>query len=330
MKTLLGIMAGLALSINTVAASPFEGAWCLTSPSGGAVWLNVEDNPGGLSGVLMWEVGGVDPVQSIREEGEELVITRFHQKWTMTSKGMRRERVGTDTLRATTNDNQMSMLLDRQRVDGTMLPTQRMHGTRSKPMPGRPDLSTLQFGDPIELFDGESLDGWRLVNPEDNNAWSANDGILTNTPTLENGENPKQFGNLRTDREFEDFRLQLDLRLPPNGNSGIYLRGRYEVQVNDSYGRPSGRMGIGGIYGRIIPSENAAGPPGEWQTFDIILADRHVTVRLNGKLVIDNQPVEGCTGGAISSDDEKPGPIYFQGDHTAVEYRNIVLHPRVR
>jgi len=87
---------------------------------------------------------------------------------------------------------------------------------------------------------------------------------------------------------------------------------------------------MGALYSRITPSVNASKPAGEWQTFDITLADRHVTVILNGKKVIDNQPVEGCTGGALDADDTKPGPIYFQGDHTAVEYRNIKLYPRIK
>jgi len=147
---------------------------------------------------------------------------------------------------------------------------------------------------------------------------------------LEEGPVPKQFGNIRTDREFEDFRLTLEVRLPKGGNSGIYLRGRYEVQVTDSHGRPPSWGGIGGVYSRIVPLENAARPAGEWQAFDIIFADRHVTVRLNDRLVIDNQPLEGCTGGALSADDTLPGPIYFQGDHTTVEYRNIRLYPRIK
>ena len=141
---------------------------------------------------------------------------------------------------------------------------------------------------------------------------------------------PPQYGNLRTEREFEDFRLTLETRLPKSGNSGIFLRGRYEVQVADSFGVTPSTSTIGAIYGRIAPTMNAAKPAGEWQTFDITFADRHVTVILNGQTVIDNQPVEGCTSGALDSDDSKPGPICLQGDRTAVEYRNITLYPRIQ
>ena len=73
---------------------------------------------------------------------------------------------------------------------------------------------------------------------------------------------------------------------------------------------------MGGLYSRITPTVNRAEKPaGEWQTIDITLVDRHVTVILNGKTIIDNQPVLGCTGGALWSDEFRPGPIYLQGDH---------------
>ena len=278
----------------------------------------------------MWEIGGVRPIKQAALEGEVLVMERPHDRWYMTAKGMRRDILGTDTLRATVQGDAMTIELTRALKDGTRLPVQTMRGKRQAPLPPRPDLATLRFAEPIALFDGQSLSGWRLTNPTDNNAWSARDGMLVNTPQLEEGPTAKQFGNIRTDREFEDFRLTLEVRLPKGGNSGIYLRGRYEVQVCDYHGRPPSWGGIGGVYSRIVPLENAARPAGEWQTFDIILADRHITVRLNDRLVIDNHPLEGCTGGALTSDDTLPGPIYFQGDHTSVEYRNIMLYPRIK
>jgi hypothetical protein len=115
--------------------------------------------------------------------------------------------------------------------------------------------------------------------------------------------------------------------LAKGGNSGVYLRGIYEVQVADTYGKPLDPHNMGGIYSRIKPTASAEKPAGEWQTMDITLVDRHVTVVLNGTKTIDNQPVLGCTGGALWSDVTRPGPIYLQGDHTGIEYRNIVLKP---
>jgi hypothetical protein len=107
----------------------------------------------------------------------------------------------------------------------------------------------------------------------------------------------------------------------------VYLRGIYEVQVMDSHGRGLDSHHMGAIYSRITPTVSAEKPAGQWQTMDITLCDRHVTVVLNGTPIIDNQPLLGCTGGALWSDEFRPGPIYLQGDHTAVSYRNIVLTP---
>ena len=137
----------------------------------------------------------------------------------------------------------------------------------------------------------------------------------------------KHYGNLRTDREFEDFNLKLEVNVPKNGNSGVYLRGIYEVQVSDTYGRSLDPHNMGGLYSRITPTLAAEKPAGEWQTMDLTLVDRHLTVVLNGKTIIDNQPVLGCTGGALWSDEFRPGPIYLQGDHTSMRYRNIRLQP---
>jgi hypothetical protein len=98
----------------------------------------------------------------------------------------------------------------------------------------------------------------------------------------------------------------------------------------ESYKQPLDPHHMGALYSRITPSVAAEKPIGEWQTLDITLVDRHLTVVLNGTTIIDNQPVLGCTGGALTSDETKPGPIFLQGDHTDVDYRNIVLRPVVK
>ena len=193
-------------------------------------------------------------------------------------------------------------------------------------MPATPDLSKVKFGNPITLFNGKDLTGWRLTNPNADNGWSVVDGgVLINR--IEKG---KHFGNLRTDREFEDFNIKLETRTQKDSNSGIYLRGIYEIQVAETYGKPLDPHNMGALYSRITPSVAAEKPIGEWQTFDITLVDRHVTVILNGQTIIDNQPVLGCTGGALTSDESKPGPLMLQGDHTDIDYRNIVLRPVVK
>src|SRR5947208_3384962 len=132
-------------------------------------------------------------------------------------------------------------------------------------------------------------------------------------------------GNFVTDGTYGDFKLHLEFRYPPSGNSGVYLRGRYEAQIEDSTGRETSTGGLGAIYGFLIPNENAAKGAGEWQTYDITLIGRIVTVVLNGHQVICRATIPGITGGALDSYEEKPGPIMLQGDHGPVEYRNIVL-----
>jgi len=175
-----------------------------------------------------------------------------------------------------------------------------------------------------------SLDGWKLVDEKKANGWSVKDGVLSNNPVQKDPHHHISYGNLRTVKEFEDFNLKAEVRIQQKQNSGIYLRGIYEVQVFDSYGQPVSPLNMGAIYGRITPTVSAEKKPGEWQTLDITLVDRHVTVILNGVKIIDNQPLLGCTGGALWPDETRPGPIYLQGDHGFVQFRNLVLKPVVK
>jgi hypothetical protein len=196
-------------------------------------------------------------------------------------------------------------------------------------MPPAPILSAVRYGSPIQLFNGKDLTGWRLTDPKAVNGWSVKDGLLVNNPVQEEGKH-KNYGNLRTDQEFEDFNLQVEVRVSKGQNSGVYVRGIYEVQVADTYGRALDSHNMGAVYSRIKPLVSAEKPPGEWQTMDLSFVDRHMTVILNGQKIIDNQPVLGCTGGALWSDVSRPGPIYLQGDHTGIEYRKLELRPVVR
>jgi hypothetical protein len=175
------------------------------------------------------------------------------------------------------------------------------------------------WGEPITLFNGVDLSGWSVIQGE--NRWIVENGILRN---VERG------GNIVTNETFGDFKLHLEFRLAPQGNSGVYLRGRYEVQVldTDPAAEPDSHL-IGGIYGFVDPSEIVTGGPGAWHTYDITLIGRYVTIVVNGTTVINNQAIPGITGGALDSDEGAPGPLMLQGDHTAVEYRNIVLTPAI-
>jgi hypothetical protein len=174
------------------------------------------------------------------------------------------------------------------------------------------------WGDPIELFDGKSLDGWKPRAADQKNGWKAEGSLLVNAVP----------GNdLLTERTFTDFKLHAEFRYPKGSNSGIYLRGRYEVQIEDNYGEEPDNLKIGGVYGFLTPSVNAAKKPGEWQEMDLTLVGRVLTEVFNGERVIDRQTIPGITGGALDSDEGAPGPILLQGDHGPIEFRRLTLTP---
>jgi hypothetical protein len=174
-----------------------------------------------------------------------------------------------------------------------------------------------EWAGPIDLL-AKGLSSWHPRTPGAKNAWAYLEGELQNTgPGTD----------LVTNATFTDFTLHLEVNVPTGGNSGIYLRGRYEVQVQDDYGKAPGNVLMGAIYGHIQPMSLPARPAGQWQTFDITLIGRRVTVVLNKVTIIDNQEIPGITGGALDSDEGAPGPLMLQGDHTAMKYRNIRITP---
>ncbi|WP_143304666.1 3-keto-disaccharide hydrolase [Chitinophaga vietnamensis] len=172
------------------------------------------------------------------------------------------------------------------------------------------------WGKPINLFNGKDLAGWQI---KPGNQWIVKNGILTS---------PHSGVNLVSEQTFTDFKLHVEFRYQKGSNSGVYLRGRHEVQIEDSDkdAHPSSVL-FSGIYGFIAPSEIAALGPDKWQSYDITLIGRMVTVVVNGKTVITNQEIPGITGGALDSHEGEPGPIYIQGDHGPIEFRKIVITP---
>lgn len=175
----------------------------------------------------------------------------------------------------------------------------------------------VQWGTAVELFNGKDLTGWKTSSED--NQWIVKDGILINQ---------KAGANLITDQKYEDFKLIAEFRYAEGGNSGIYLRGRYEVQIEDSpKDRHPGSLYFGGVYGFLSPNEMVALGPNEWNKYEITLRGRLVTIVANGKTIIQNQEIPGITGGALDSNEGEPGPIYLQGDHTGVEFRKITIIP---
>lgn len=178
---------------------------------------------------------------------------------------------------------------------------------------------TPEWGRPIDLL-ADGLQGWVVRDGAASNGWGLDHGVLSNTPPST---------DLVSRRRFGDFRLHVEVNVPPGGNSGIYLRGRHEIQVQDDYGKAPHARRMGGIYGQVTPTSLPAKPAGEWQAFDITLIGRVVTVVLNGVTIIDQAEIPGITGGALDSDEGAPGPVMLQGDHAGVRYRNLRIEPAV-
>jgi len=191
---------------------------------------------------------------------------------------------------------------------------------------------TLQFtaergrkwGEPIQVFNGKDLTGWGPRDAKRGFRWSVKDGIMVNRP-------PDQ--DIVSEERFKDFKLHVEFSLAKRSNSGVYLRGRYELQLVDDYGRSPGKHSNCSIYSRLAPSANASKKPDEWQTLDATLVGRWLTVVLNGQTVMDNVHLDGITGGAIIpkgaaiNNEAEPGPLMFQGDHGLVRLRKVVVRP---
>jgi Domain of Unknown Function (DUF1080) len=176
-----------------------------------------------------------------------------------------------------------------------------------------------KWGKPIQLFNAKELTGWRASDPNATATWKVVNGTLVSP-----GRGPE----LITDAKFEDFKLHIEFNCAKASNSGVYLRGRYEVQIEDDPVPEGPSMRTGGVYGFLTPSPEPPRTPGEWQSYDIVLIGRTVTVVLNGKTIIDKQEIPGLTGGALDSHEALPGPIYLQGSEAGhVSFRNITITP---
>ena len=193
-----------------------------------------------------------------------------------------------------------------------------------------PDPAKAERGEKVDLL-ADGMDGWVATDPKARMGWTIKDGVLTNDTgidpdkTVRGGAGTTHLMTKRAD--FFDFDLSYDVLVPKNCNSGVYLRGRYEIQVRDSYGRKPDGHTMGALYSLIVPSVAAEKPAGEWQHVDVTLYRRHLTVTLNGVKIIDNKPIAGVTPAAMDSNETVPGPILLQGDHSNASFRNMVLTP---
>ncbi len=267
-----------------------------TFASGG---FQISKRGGGLAGGVVWRWGSYLPAKSVELKDGTLVIVREETKGKP------------DTFEA--------------RLEGDVLKGKvtyadgKVHHFEGKRAPLLLSRKAPVWGAPVTLFDGKTLDGWKLRDPKKKNGWKAVDGELVVV-------DPKDNSDLVSERTFQDLKLHVEFNVEPKSNSGVYLRGRYEIQILDN---PDAKMaldphGCGAVYSRMAPKMDATKPAGEWQTYDITMVGRQITVVLNGQTIVEGV-VEGITGGALSPYEDEPGPLMLQGDHGKVRFRNVVV-----
>ena len=291
------------------------GRWAIQKP--GAFWLGICDKGEKPEASLLWGGGSPNAQYDIKIDGANATM---------------KQRVGKDRYRLTTvkaNGKEADITFQTYNDKGEPQGNPEVVKAKRIPaVPPAPDVSKAVLGKPINLL-ADGIDGWESMNKGNYFGWSMKDGVLSNRIKRKpNGKPDGSSANIVTKRrDFFDFKFSYDVRVLPGCNSGVYLRGIYEIQVLDSYGRRVDKHNMAALYGRITPRVAAEKPANEWQHVDVTLYKRHLTVVLNGVNIIDNAPVLGCTGGAITSDEFVKGPIYLQGDHSDADFRNMVLTP---
>jgi hypothetical protein len=286
--------------------NPFIGRWNITATAAGVsypYWLEVLEEGGKLIGDFQDRTGAVRRLPEITLEGDELVFSLGPPRNPDAPKPVHRARVENGKLKG-----ELTTGSDRVPWVGVPAPN---WGNRSA-------NAAHRLGDPVTLFNGRDLSGWRLQFANRPSGWVVVDGTMTNQQTG---------NNIISEQTFGDFKLMMEYRLEENSNSGLYLRGRYELQVLDDAGKPPSPIGHMAVYGRVAPSTNASRPPGEWQTVEVTMVANRVTVILNGQMVHDDVAIDGTTGGALDANEAEPGPIMIQGDHSKIQVRKLVVTP---
>jgi hypothetical protein len=298
------LLAGPASASTPDPAAPFLGRWDVTlqTPGGDrASWLDIERDGEGVKVRMVGRWGHARWLPSAGVEGGRL---RFVSP---------KADEGSDRDLAFEGDRSGDALVGRATGPGGAVWTWRALRAPALERKGPP-----RWGAPVQLFDGHDLKGWTLVDPA-KASWRADDGVL-----LSAGDG----SDLRTAATFEDFRLHIEFKYAKGANSGVYLRGRYEVQIEDDPHPEPPTMQVGGVYGFLAPNPPAARTPDVWRSYDVTLVGRRVSVVLDGETIIDNAEIPGITGGALDSREGAPGPLMLQGSEAGqVRFRNIVLTP---
>jgi len=298
--------------------SDFNGRWNIDvkNEARGRVWWLEVTGAGSkaLKGRFVGAPGGgMDDIPKIAVEGGELRF-EFNRKYGVGSAEQRKvERRAVYTAKI-----QGGKLVGTFALDGNVV--YQFTGTRAPLIRDRNDAS-WKPGKPVDLMNGKDLSAWNAMVPGQPLGWVVENGIAKNVA----GAN-----NLVSKETFWNFTLHAEYKLGEGTNGGIGLRGRYEVQIFEDFGKVQDTHSHGALYSRIKPAVNASKPAGEWQTMDVRLVGRWVTVVLNGQKIIDGREIEGLTAIAGNGDEANPGPFIVQGDHGPVEFRKFTVTPLVR
>lgn len=291
------LISALALPALYAQTSPFVGRWDfnVTQANGqqAANWLGIKEQGTGLDIWFQPTGGHVFQVPDYKASGSHLTLNIGH-----------------------------GLTWDLDAKDGKLVGTQK-RGDHSIELSGSPAPALnapapKSWTKPAKLFNGKNLDGWKPTGDVANNHWVVKDGDLLNE---------KRGANLESEKTFTDFKLHFEVNCPDDSNSGFYLRGRYELQLEyEKEGSEPPERGMGAIYGRLAPSVTLPRKVGQWESFDVTLVGRTVTVVRDGTLTIDHKEIDGITGGALNANEGEPGPFYIQGDHTGgLRFRNITV-----
>jgi len=306
----LGLIVVLTSLVTSQAAAakrppPPVGRWnlAMTAPDGSTfpswVELTFDTKTGALGGRFTGRVGRTRPLERAEWTKKQELVFAVADPLTTTSRTYR-AKIRFGMLEGT--------------AEATGEPTYAMLGARPPKFSPR---RRVAWGKPVALI-SRGLIGWRLRDAQHGTCWKENAGVLESKPTC---------ANIVSDGRYQDFKLHVELKLNQGGATGVFLRGRYEVQIVDDAGKPPTDEGSGAVYGLIAPGKNAAKKAGEWQTLDVTLVGRRVTVVLNGQLVIEDQEIDGPTGGALDSDEQIPGSVMLEAERGALAFRNLVVTP---
>ncbi|MEP6915806.1 MAG: DUF1080 domain-containing protein [Acidobacteriota bacterium] len=311
---------GLALLLGTAALwqteapraqpNPFLGRWTLSSTATPPIyvgWLDVSMESGQLAARFSNRGGAPAAVAAILIVDGELVFQPAAGRRGPSAE--HRARAQGDRLigSATSGDRTIAFV-----------------GVRPPKWPPADASAQHAFATPVELCDGKTMDGWDLVRPDQ--PWVVIDGEMTNSPA---GVKPAPGSNLRSKQKFQDYRIDAEYKLDDGSHSGIYFRGRYEMQVLGDAGKPPDKTSHMSVYGWAAPLVNASKPDNEWQTMAGIIVGNKITVTLNGQQVHDNTTLEAITTNAVDPNELEPGPIQLVGNDGKVWYRKVTITPIV-